>query len=96
MKRKPQDHEAEMGAPPKAEDNYNSEQTRAAKKAGAVVAMDAFRRAVMDTDPDFRTLHEVVNDPKLVEDEDLRASPGGERRAPQAAAFGSRQNVGGR
>lgn len=62
----------EMGRPPQGKDNYNATATRAAKKAGAVVAMDAFTRAVMDADPDFRTLHQLVNNPKLVEDDDLR------------------------
>lgn len=46
--------ESIMGAPPKAEDDYNTEETRVARKAGAVA----------DDDPDLFKLHAIMDSAK--------------------------------
>ena len=45
-----------------AEDDYNAQQMRAARKTGVV----------MDGDEDFNALRQLVNSPKLAEDDDLQ------------------------
>jgi len=55
------EREGIMGEP--TEDDLNSEETRAARKAGAV----------MDGDTDFNALHKLVNGAKLAEDADVQA-----------------------
>lgn len=46
--------ESIMGAPPSADDDLNEQETRAARKAGAVV----------DDDPDLFTLHAIMDSAK--------------------------------